>query len=510
MNAFVKLIRSVGAAAASAKRQSKEEKKKANESKIQSIRTQIGVSIGNAFPTTPTADKKKGGKRRHSTDDGSISSVDDSLGSSISSRRRKTSIQSVASDDVSLDSIGRTPRRGFKKKRSKSSAKSAPQSARSAPSSILVHRGSSTPAMSCQEYPQPTINFLGWRRLHLHEVVSLTNDDSLMLIIPSDARREDESLKSNRANLRFRLLRHVKPFFDTELLGISADSKFQKLELLLNERHGIRRNKSISIELFAQWQAILTEATSLYETISSADIKDHIKKGAGIELKLVDYPGSTLLLKWKELASVQVFVEMHHGDECVPLTLSSRKQLHFYCDDIRSMHDEIKGDPIQELRLANEVLKKEVQLLKIQISKAATVSAAPDYADNFEADLELELDGGSLNAFALRTDMKYKEAWLRHYSNPFQSLGRILGSDDIADSIVEDIRDSFPKHYAVLVSLFFSKRSHEPVNKAKPSYKERMRSLATHFLAIVRVRNPHHLMHWAITGTMAMFHAGIP
>ena len=538
MDAFVKLIRSVGTASAdaaadaagpvavSAKKQSqnekREEKKKAkdkktrsNESKIKSLRIQIGASISDAFGTAPSIQRKKGGKRRQSTDDGSISSVDGSLSSSISSRRRKTSMKSIASDEASLESMEQTPRRGGKKKRSKSSATSAPSSATSAPSSILVLKGSRTPAQSRQEYHRPTTDFMGWRRLRLHELVSLEIGDSFMLIVPGDAQREDELLKRSRADLRFRLLRHVKPFFERETRGVEEDSMFETLSLLMNERHGIRRNKSTHIELHCVVASYPHRDDYLYECLDEADMKDHIKKGAGIELSLVEYPGDTLLLKWKEAQSVLAFVEMHHGDECEQIALPTRSAFHLYCDDFGSIYDEIKGDPIQEILLANEVLKKEVRHLAIQTSKATKAAKAQaDSADDFDAalklELELELDGGSLAAFANRTDNKFKKAWIQHYSYPFQDLSRLIGSDDVTDSIAEDIRTSFPKHYAVLESLFFSKRSHEPANKAKPSYKERMRSLTTHFLAIVRVRNPRHLMHWAITGTMAMFHAGIP
>ena len=229
MDAFVKLIRAAGtapaSAAVSAKRQSKAEKKKANESTIQRIRIRIGASIGQAFASTLSIQRKNGGKRRRSADDGSISSVDDSSCSSISSRRRKTSIRSVASVDGSLESIEQTPRRGSKKKRSKTHLNSAPLSARSAPSSILVHKGSGTSAQSRQEYhlPTTTTDFVGWRRLHLHELACLKNGDSFMLIIPGDARREAESLKRIRADLRFRLIRHVKPFFERETLGVASD-----------------------------------------------------------------------------------------------------------------------------------------------------------------------------------------------------------------------------------------------------------------------------------------------
>ena len=542
MDAFVKIIRSVGTSSADAagpvaasankqsksdvrkeKKRAKEEKKRANESKIQSVRTRIGASIRGAFGSAPSTQtfgsalsiQKKGGKRRQSTDDGSISSVDGSLSSSISSRRRKTSMKSIASDEASLESMEQTPRRGGKKKRSKSSATSAPSSATSAPSSILVLKGSRTPAQSRQEYHRPTTDFMGWRRLRLHELVSLEIGDSFLLIVPGDARREDESLKRSRADLRVRLLRHVKPFFDRETRGVEEDSMFETLSLLMNERHGIRRNKSTHIELHCVVASYPHRDDYLYECLDEADMKDHIKKGAGIELSLVEYPGDTLLLKWKEAQSVLAFVEMHHGDECEQIALPTRSAFHLYCDDFGSIYDEIKGDPIQEILLANEVLKKEVRHLAIQTSKATKAAKAQaDSADDFDAalklELELELDGGSLAAFANRTDNKFKKAWIQHYSYPFQDLSRLLGSDDVTDSIAEDIRTSFPKHYAVLQSLFFSKRSHEPANKAKPSYKERMRSLTTHFLAIVRVRNPRHLMHWAITGTMAMFHAGIP
>merc|ERR1719443_2715285 len=101
-----------------------------------------------------------------------------------------------------------------------------------------------------------------------------------MLIIPSDAQREDESLKRSRADVRFRLLRLVKSFFDPDLLGITADSKYQKLLSLMNKRHGIFRNKSTYIELFCVVASYPHRDDYLYDATSSADMKDHIKKGA--------------------------------------------------------------------------------------------------------------------------------------------------------------------------------------------------------------------------------------
>lgn len=271
MDAFVKLVRSTASAdsvAAPAKKKSytekrkekktaKDEKKKANESKIRSLRTQIGSSIVDAFESAPSIRRKKGGKLRGSTDDGSISSVD-SLNSSTSSRQRKTSLRSVASDDVSLESIEQTPRRGAKKKRSRShgrpapsSARSAPSTARSAPSSILVMKGSRTPDQSCQEYHRPTTDFVGWRRLRLHELTSVKIGDSFILIIPGDARTEDESLTKSRADVRFRLLRHVKPFFGRETHGVTEDLMFETLLSLINEKHGISRTEQRISSCFA-------------------------------------------------------------------------------------------------------------------------------------------------------------------------------------------------------------------------------------------------------------------
>lgn len=58
--------------------------------------------------------------------------------------------------------------------------------------------------------------------------------------------------------------------------------------------------------------------------------------------------------------------------------------------------------------------------------------------------------------------------------------------------------------------MIFSKKSQQPSRHIRQSYKEKKRSLTMHFCSLVRMRNPGYLMHWAIVGTMAMFHAGVP
>ena len=90
---------------------------------------------------------------------------------------------------------------------------------------------------------RPTTDFLGWRRLHIHEIVRLNEGDFFIAVIPSDRQREDKSTKSSRNNVRGRVLDAVirsslNIFSDSH--NSKAKKKKRALEYL-HEKNGIVR-----------------------------------------------------------------------------------------------------------------------------------------------------------------------------------------------------------------------------------------------------------------------------
>ena len=127
--------------------------------------------------------------------------------------------------------------------------------------------------------------------------------------------------------------------------------------------------------------------------------------------------------------------------------------------------------------------------------------------DDFQAAVEEELSESRLVNFVNDTDRVFEDAWHDHYSRP-QRLDRIL-KDNVAARLLSTIKNDFPLHYSVLRSLIFSKRAHQPARRERSGYKQKEQSLVNHFLALVRLRSPEYLIHWAIIGTMSMYNNGV-
>ena len=72
------------------------------------------------------------------------------------------------------------------------------------------------------------------------------------------------------------------------------------------------------------------------------------------------------------------------------------------------------------------------------------------------------------------------------------------------------IQTLFPLHYAAIHSLIFTRRSLEPAERRKSIHAAKLKAVANHFLALLRVRNQRLLMHRSIIATLAMYHKGMP
>ena len=112
-----------------------------------------------------------------------------------------------------------------------------------------------------------------------------------------------------------------------------------------------------------------------------------------------------------------------------------------------------------------------------------------------------------LSMFAYTVNKEYNNAWIEHYSD-YQSHEALLSlrSNDI---IYELIKYDFPVHFHALRSIIFGKFSGWASMKKKKHYIQRQQSLVNHFCALIRVRNPHFLIDWAMMGTTSMSAKGM-
>ena len=125
----------------------------------------------------------------------------------------------------------------------------------------------------------------------------------------------------------------------------------------------------------------------------------------------------------------------------------------------------------------------------------------------FKLALEGELDHNNLQNFAVATDLRYKEAFYKAYST-FQKRASLM-SEEVTAKIMEDLVIHFPLHFQAFKSLIFTQQNLQPNDREKPLYQRKCKSLVNHVCAMVRIRNPKRLTHWAAVATMAMWKRGM-
>jgi len=415
---------------------------------------------------------------------------------SSSSPRRRSSLPS-----------SQTPRRGEKQKRQRRghNAQHDVINGATLPNaidlSVAIDDRSTRRTLSSNH--RRTTDFLGWRRLHFDEIVSVRVRQSIIVVIPTDVRSDDDLIKKQRKLFKRRLVGHIASGFN--------DLCRDEVVAHLNEHHGVERNDSIYIELVCSVKAYGERD----ELMAGQNLEWHLGRGnSGMLLDLNDFPSEkSLQIKPAELPSVQFWVEHYRGDLRPQVQLKQKRVLHNFCDPLLDLLDEVKDDPLQTLELALEFEKKRSMILVKDIKKANAsaasrkVSSEEEQLADFKLALDDELDHNNLKNFAVATDLRYKEAFYEAYST-FRKRGCLL-SEDVTGKIMSDLVKYFPLHFQAFKSLIFTKRNLRPSNQEKPLYLRKCKSLVNHVCALVRIRNPKRLTHWAAVATMAMWKRGM-
>lgn len=89
------------------------------------------------------------------------------------------------------------------------------------------------------------------------------------------------------------------------------------------------------------------------------DVSLHIQKDAGLNIVVLNYPtlqqkktDCSILLKWKEVSSIEMYVEHRCGDPRPKIELSARQQVHLYADEMSNHLEQVKNDQRLTLELA--------------------------------------------------------------------------------------------------------------------------------------------------------------
>ena len=341
----------------------------------------------------------------------------------------------------------------------------------------------------------------------IDDIVNLEANDEFVLVIPANTRSELRTTKTARTDIKNAVIDSIiasSPAMSQR--GQSQDARRKIASQQLMEKHGIARNDSIYIEL--RCRVVSYPNRDYYTSVDCCieEVKKQIQNDAGLYIRLVDYPRRQPLLRWRDMSSIQIFLPHIRGDYRSRVTLSKDYSSPLYGQELDHKLRQVQGDPLMtvELQLAHEQKKSAHLEHRVQKLNETRIMENGQLAAEFIHNaLKDELESSRLTEFAKSVDKVYYNGWLDHYRN-LQSNVRLLPSDT-ANRIYEGIKQFFPFNFTSLQSTMFGQRSHEPARAKTDGYAKKMRNLTHHFLAMIRERDPHLLVHWALVGTIALF-----
>jgi hypothetical protein len=436
-------------------------------------------------------------------------------------RTRKNTLLSLQQNN------GPSPRRGVKTKLRRIEGQSTLSS-----SDLQIasadHSTTSMTADSWQLYQQegfgfhgkPTTEFLGWRRLIPREIICLEVGAFILITISQSASRSDAEAGGQRKAFMDRIIAAVIRSKRHELPDNGRSIRQRAIDYLV-DHHSFIRNGSIYIEIACVVKRYPHRQDYIGELLSESDVREHVQKGGGIDLSLLDFPtpsydvaNNTVLLKWAEVPAVQIFVQHRRGDAFPSIELSgNRRAENHYCDELQLSIEIVKDDPLATAKLALSFEKQRNRIMKAQLTKLSkktqSLSSSPETGDMIRVlqdAVRKEVERSRLQRFACEHDLMYKNAFDLHYTQ-FQSLDRLLPPEQ-ADEVYNDIAHTFPMQFEVIKSIIMGNQSQYESRQILYDYSDKKRSLINYFFALIRVRDPSCLVHWAMVGTMGMYTNG--
>jgi hypothetical protein len=353
------------------------------------------------------------------------------------------------------------------------------------------------------------------------EFAAFSVGDQFVVIVPSDHKHDSKLAIKQRKSVRERIVAAVamSALDDSDAtinkaphrrLSDTVRKENARADIINN--HGIKRNKLVYFELRCAIHRYPHRDDFVNNTIGSNDIDLLFRQNEGVYFSLLDYHQQVIHIRWNELPFLQLWQPYFRSEYRPPITITSERGSENYVRELIVNYNTFKDDSQRmcELLLVHEQKKNE-SLNRTIRQMQASIDATSLQTQRLNNDVivnsfKQEMNDHRLPKFVEHVDKLYRKAWEHHYSN-FNPNTPLIDSATLLN-FHQIIESEFPTHFISLKTIIYAKRAEEPA-RAKKQYNLDKRYILVHyFFCLLREQNRHHLIHWAIVGTIALHYRG--
>jgi hypothetical protein len=348
--------------------------------------------------------------------------------------------------------------------------------------------------------PSLSTGNLGLRRLLIPDVLQLQEEDSIVLVLSQTS--------------------YLLPLYKGSILqdirqknpSLLSPSRLQLANSTLQQQHEIKRLGQSHFEFRAVVMLYPKRHLLFDDAIDAATLRLWVGQGEGFTVELLDYPGQTILVKWKDLQDVnalEIWRLATRKDALPPISFGHPRSMEAKCDDLNDALGAVSGDLTQTLNILLEYYKTESRMYRRRASDliANSTKTTKLQADTYLDELQIEIQSSALDAFVTEVDDLYKMAILQHF-NSFHYVNEPLLPSSTKNQLYHTLSKRFPMHCSVLDSICTTERNLRANNPN--TLQKKQHSVLFHFLTLCRLRNKDYLCHWSMIETLAYEAKGLP
>jgi hypothetical protein len=230
-----------------------------------------------------------------------------------------------------------------------------------------------------------------------------------------------------------------------------------------------------------------------------------LSQGEGFKVEFLDYPGQSLLVKWKDLqdaTALEIWRPSTRNDKLTPVLFGRPCSMESKCNLLEEALCAISGDLTQTLYVLLEYYKTKLSMycrraLEFIAQKTQNTTLK---ADGYLDKLRQEIQSSALELFVTKVNNLYKVAIQQHY-NSFHFINEPLLPTTTKAKLFDILSTCFPMHCSVLESICTTDCNLCANNP--PTISKKQNVVLFHFLTLCRQGNKDYLCHLSMIETLA-------